>query len=686
MSGFSTLAISGLTWLTPLTGAIVAAAVVPPLVALYFLKLRRKSAAVPSTLLWKRSVEDLRANAPFQRLRFNILLLLQLLLLAFVAFALAQPRMDIGASAGLRTVILIDRSASMGATDLGEGRTRLEEAKRRAADLVERHFAGGLFAASPGEMMVVAFSDGAEVLQPFTRSKADALRAIESIEPTDGGSSISEALALSRAYTTVTNPDDPKAVLSSPVAYQLFSDGRISDLGAETARPGEEFVFHVTGRADATNAGIEGIAAERSSADPSRIQVFVNLRNDSVDPVETELQLAVDGTVRAVTPSPVRIPGGGLDPQTGLWRPGTLRHTFPPIIQPRAGALAVEVMRADSLPSDNLADIAVSSPRRLRMASVGGVGFAVENVMRALPAEKYESLTREEFAARTASAGGSEFDVVVAAAGALPSPLPPGRYLIFGIPEGVEGLNPYAAKESLEVLSSRAEHPVLRAVNLNDLRVAKATAFAPASDVEPLFDSSATPLAALVRRGPMQAIILGFDPLDSNWPFQRGFVTFLANAVEWLGSIDQAAVQEEHRPGDALVARLPQGASRARMQPPVGDAVEVPIRDGVVSFGPVERAGVYTLTWQDPQGEGRRSFAVNPAAGEGYIAAANEITLGSQSLKGQGGGSSLLSDLWPYALAASILLLVLEWWVYHRKHWLRRAPQNAKPAPIIRAA
>jgi len=58
-----------------------------------------------------------------------------MLLLLALLLALARPVSNYSPGAGQRTIILIDRSASMSATDMEHGRTRLQEAKRRAKDL-----------------------------------------------------------------------------------------------------------------------------------------------------------------------------------------------------------------------------------------------------------------------------------------------------------------------------------------------------------------------------------------------------------------------------------------------------------------------------------------------------------------------------------------------------------------------
>ena len=63
------------------------------IIALYFLKLKRQPLEVPSTFLWRRTIEDLHVNSLIQRLRRSLLLFLQLLAVAVAALAqLASPR------------------------------------------------------------------------------------------------------------------------------------------------------------------------------------------------------------------------------------------------------------------------------------------------------------------------------------------------------------------------------------------------------------------------------------------------------------------------------------------------------------------------------------------------------------------------------------------------------------------
>ena len=61
----------------------------PVVLLLYLLKRRRKLKLVSSTVLWERFLAESQANAPFQKLRKNLLLFLQLLMLLLAVLALA---------------------------------------------------------------------------------------------------------------------------------------------------------------------------------------------------------------------------------------------------------------------------------------------------------------------------------------------------------------------------------------------------------------------------------------------------------------------------------------------------------------------------------------------------------------------------------------------------------------------
>ena len=99
-----------------------------PIILLYTLRLRRREQAISSTLLWRALVRDQSANAPWQRLRRNIFLFLQLLILAALVLALARPYIMSADPVAGHVFVLLAASASMTATDGMHSRYRFAEA------------------------------------------------------------------------------------------------------------------------------------------------------------------------------------------------------------------------------------------------------------------------------------------------------------------------------------------------------------------------------------------------------------------------------------------------------------------------------------------------------------------------------------------------------------------------------
>ena len=166
----------------------------PAIVALYFLKLRRQPLEVPSTYLWRRTVEDMHVNSLWQRLRQNLLMFLQLLLVALLMLACLRPSFRGKTALQNRLVFLLDVSASMSATDGEE--TRLEQAKKKVDDLIEQMDHGDT-------AMLMSFADRVIQIQPFTKDKGLLRKKLAAIEPTQRPSDISEAL---RAAAGLANP------------------------------------------------------------------------------------------------------------------------------------------------------------------------------------------------------------------------------------------------------------------------------------------------------------------------------------------------------------------------------------------------------------------------------------------------------------------------------------------------
>lgn len=651
--------------LAPWVGGVLLAATVVPLLSLYFLRLRRQRRTVSSTLPWVRRTDDLRANAPFQRLRPSWLLLLQVLLLATLGLAVAQPVLrGVGWSGG-RVVLLVDCSCSMRTLDGAQGGSRLEEAQALAVARAESLQGGGLLALAPPEIMVISFAGTAEVRTPFTGSLSRVREAIRSITTTDERTLLGPALDLARAHQSA--PAGEREVSArDPATLELFSDGRIADAEGLSLRASEKVSWTRVGSERTANAGLSAVGMERSTQDPSKVEAFAALRNFGAAVVDRRLELRADGALVAASPSPVQVPA--LSVAGGRPEPGERRVSFQPFAASGQRVVEVSALPGDAFAADDRALVAL---RETRLPSVALVGAddSLDALVSALPTR---SVTRLDTAAADAAmakdaAWAEGFDVVVSV-GAAPRDMSRGRWLHFGAVPELPGLHPVGEPGRDFARTWRADHPALAQCNLNELVVRRVNRVAAESAWTSLVEGGRSPLALAGRTERGYAIVVTFEPADSNWPFQRSFVNFTAQAIELLAGLGEVAAEPAVEPGAMIRVRLPDGARDLSVVTPAGLRVSMQPLDGEASWGPARTCGAYRLEWTGRDGaRASKWVAVNQLdAAECDVAAAAGLAIGGARVEPQGGRAGAL-EAWPVAVGAAVALLLLEWWLYHRQ-------------------
>lgn len=723
-----------MTWATWPIAAWAAGIAIPTLLILYFLKLRRRDLDVSTTLLWKKSIQDLQANAPFQKLRRNILLLLQLLALAAALAALGQPELKATAGTGKRHVILIDRSGSMNATD-GDPKnpgamSRLEAAKKAAKDFVEALPEPGFFddPDSGDQVMVIAFDSAADRRQSFTstRFKAEIGRAIDSIGPTDGPSSIQDAIKVAKAYSPSRVFQENVGFVSrgTPINLHLFSDGRLPDsarlaptpeeLGATELSPDDQVIYHAIGAPDAPNLGITGLRAERAFDNPGKLTIFVGIQSICREARSVDVELSIDNHSVAVQPVPlgaattraIEVPAAGTSmPPTGEIDPATGGVVFS-LDRPEGGVAVARLLKnePDALPTDDLAYVVIPPAKRLAVALVTDGNLFLDEALGGMRLSRLAKMKPAIFqqmleGQKVDGASLGDFDVVILdrflpslkdPAGKPVPVLPPGRALVLGaVPPPPMGLIDDGPGEAALIVDWVREHPSLKYAGLAELNIGKSrkTSIAPDSPVLMIAQlqsgGGAGPAIVEAANESTRALIVTFDPGDTDWPLKPGFVLFLASSLTYLAhdtgeAAGAGALGDMVRPGQTLVQRLPVGASAVRLTLP--DSTHdnlVPAPDGRIAYGPIRKIGFYSISWDGPalptdpvvDGRPRRVTAANLLdPEESLIATRTALDLPGRVVNQTTEAShDALRKLWPWLLLGALAVVMLEWFVYNRK-------------------
>lgn len=625
-----------MTFLAPIAGLVAAALTVPALIAFYLLKLRRRPVRVGSVMFWERAVRDAQGNAPWRMVRPQTQLFLQLLGLALLLLAFARP--VVPGELGGRVMLVLDRSASMQATDGVGGATRFDEAKDALRSIAADHAS-----ASDTQVMVVALASEALPLTPWTSDRSVLLGALFAVEPTDeeassdalaelvrlaatgddaslGGDGVATAEREPRALMVVLASDGdlpaPAEPLPANVALRLEPVGGRG--GGSGGASGGGSGGEGGSEASATsNAGLTAVAAQRLYDDPAAVRVFARVEATGDMRRPLPVRLALDGRVVAesvVDLSPGERTGRVEDGQErseggeersergeGAGASGAVIATVGlSTVWPDAGVLSVLLPGGDALGADDSASLWLRSAGRPRVLQVipdeevvdpdrPGPVLLVAAVLEAmdLGSLRIERLSRYE---QWAAGGDLPFDAIVFDRVSPTRPPLTASLHLGAAPPGLadSGARWRAAEPgavpSTRVVSWRRSHPIMRDLALDQLAVARplieradsglSTEGPSAAGAVVLASGERGPLIVAFEGGQHRRVWVGFEPALSNWPKLVSFPLFIAEAIDYLSMRGVRDAAEANRAGEIATMALARPRTRVRLDGP-GGALEL---------------------------------------------------------------------------------------------------------------
>lgn len=286
---------------------------IPVVIVMYLLKQKAVDMPVPSLFLWKEMYKNQHSDTPWEKLKKNILLIMQIITIIVVVFALMGPYLRKEIDVSESVAILIDNSGSMSAK-LSEYDTRLERAKASAVNFVDTLPAGT-------KITLIECNRETSTLISNSLDKNAVTSLIRGIKQTTYAGNVSGGI----------NTCKMMKAAEQTLQVAAFTDTGISLQGLEGT------IYDFSGNID--NACVDYVSCGSGAG---KMVVLASISNCGSESIETDLDLRGDN-------------GELLSVQSISLAPGESKVVYFTDISYEGSVVSVEISREDALPTDNIA-------------------------------------------------------------------------------------------------------------------------------------------------------------------------------------------------------------------------------------------------------------------------------------------------------------------------------------------
>ena len=196
---------------------------IPPVIMLYILKRKYKEEVISSSLLWKEVYKNTRANAPWEKFKKNIMLLLQIIIILSVILALMSPFITMGGKSYKNIIMVIDNTASMN-TIYDDSNSRLEQGKTLAKEYLNSTKEGT-------NTYIISYDGTSNLLLNGDFNKSNASSIIDKISTSYGSGDISDVVSFVKAIGDGIGEEYEALIFTDKQVAISDINGRIVYLG-----------------------------------------------------------------------------------------------------------------------------------------------------------------------------------------------------------------------------------------------------------------------------------------------------------------------------------------------------------------------------------------------------------------------------------------------------------------------
>ncbi len=532
---------------------------IPLIIMMYILKQKFEEKEISSVYLWQQVLKDIEVNTPWQKLKKNLLLLLQLLTALLLIFALADPFLQLRGTDYSNLIVVIDNTGSMNA--VYNQSTRLAKAKDLAAALVKNSATGT-------QITVISSGRQPKVELNNTTDKLEALRKINAIKSTNSSGDINDAVSLVKALS--------KQALTYKAAFYTDSGVNLEGINGE--------LVSVSKPVD--NVSLDMIT---HTLKDEKLKLLIRLTNHGSTAITKEV--TVYGNENVFDIKNVELKAGETKTFMSEGEGKAVTYVW------------AEINSSDGLQSDNMVFDIVKPSELQKVMLVSQSNLFIEKAFSVINnVELYKSNPGDEIQ--------GEYDLYIYDSN-MPDKLPvKGSIMLINPPTGT-GNGIINVTGDIEGGTAKAEqHLLTKYVENTSFGISKLRSIEVPYWADKLLDVGGNAAAFVGQSKDRKVAVLAFDLHNSDFALTPEYPIFMHNIAGYLinVSMEENAV---YKSGEAVTLNPIPDAKSAFVESAAKKTYDVELKYPILPFENTEEVGIYRLVQKLEGQELQSLFAVN---------------------------------------------------------------------------